>query len=626
MSVNITPIVVMIDIPNSNTPIQLKKEMIYHPLLTEANKESGTRIRLTSDTPLFTNDILYPKTILNRFPYPKIVEFFFNEEYFNRKIMEFIHSGKTSFYSENEKRTLAEFKDINSEKNVKIMLELLFHTSIIGSNFYSDSYNEYIKRGFVGNFSLSEYFQTNRFSYLKINEKVNTVVKVTFLNDLLNHPIYKELLKDIFKFFDWQKREVERINGLYNERVINLLANVIRVDSTDNKNMNILISDYMDILKNNRTATETKISKNPNPTVRSDYYEQLNKFKVTLDSIIQKIEDLRELIESKYSLYSVKPEDPKEDIKNNLLASYQNISKNGISNVKNIDSTKLEVEVSPILLNLQNIYLAYNDISNFGVRLENMPNIFRDKLNKLNNEITAINMMAKIKNNYFGEVPNLNITGESQEIVDKLNAEYGNLIRFISKLNEVLEPNRKCSNAELQELIFNVTKTVPNLNSLGGCNANNFFNFIRIVNDEMFYIRSKSKCIDNNIKKLLKVGVCYTDTRSKNIPEIYISVDLIEGEVTDKNVGKIKCAYTDRYLTRELRTVFSLVKPNFREPHKTFLSEYNIKEDGISLGERKKGGLKLNHRIKTKKQKMKNVYSNIGNIESKSKTKKYRMI
>ena len=186
----------MIDTPNSKQPIELTNDMIYHPLLTELNNDSGKAVQLTSKNPVFTNEVKYPLSILRKYSYPNIVQFFFNEEYFRRKLSEFILSGKTKVFSAG-KKSIEEFKNENSEKNVAIMLKLLFPSSIIGSNFYSDSYSEYIQNQFVGNLSISDYFQSNKFSYLKINGKVNTIVKVTFLNDLLNHPVYKETLKTV---------------------------------------------------------------------------------------------------------------------------------------------------------------------------------------------------------------------------------------------------------------------------------------------------------------------------------------------------------------------------------------------------------------------------------------------
>jgi hypothetical protein len=58
---------------------------------------------------------------------------------------------------------------------------------------------------------------------------------------------------------------------------------------------------------------------------------------------------------------------------------------------------------------------------------------------------------------------------------------------------------------------------------------------------------------DNNYNQLINVGVCNIN-RNANGPrrEIYIMVDLIEGEVTNKNYRQILCPYMGEYLGNEL--------------------------------------------------------------------------
>ena len=42
-----------------------------------------------------------------------------------------------------------------------------------------------------------------KFSYLKINNLLETVINVTLLNDLLNHPKYFEFIKMMYTYLNW---------------------------------------------------------------------------------------------------------------------------------------------------------------------------------------------------------------------------------------------------------------------------------------------------------------------------------------------------------------------------------------------------------------------------------------
>jgi hypothetical protein len=608
MSFYITPIIVMIDTPNSKQPIELTNDMIYHPLLTELNNDSGKAVQLTSKNPVFTNEVKYPLSILRKYSYPNIVKFFFNQDYFRQKLSEFILSGKTKVFSAG-KKSIEEFKNENGERNVAIMLKLLFPSSMIGSNFYSDSYNEYIQSRFVGDLSISDYFQSNNFSYLKINGKINTVVKVTFLNDLLNHPVYKETLKTVFRFFEWQKKEIIRIENLLTEKQLNLLTNLVDTNDRSNSSYFILDDVFIDQFKKNMNKYDKLLQTNQNLFGKQDYFVVKN----SIQNIINYIDTIKNsLVNRNINLLTDNIGLDKSLINENIRNHFTAVLGNGV------DTKELNQMIEPILLAAQNLAKDYFFLlKKEDTRLDNISTKFVDRLSRLNKETENLLLLNRIKTNYFGEVPNLNIGGEVKEIVDKLNTEFSHLTEFIGKLNDILEPKRKCSNIELQKMIYEATKTAPKIESLDSCNITNFFNFIRIINDEMIYVRSKTKCMNSDVKNLLKVGVCYIDTRSKNTAEIYVSVDLIEGEVNDKNVDKIKCAYRDRYLTQELKTVFSLVRAYFRDPHKTIMTAENIQREGIQLNEpnKKKGG-------KSRKICMTGKYSNLSKKDKSNKTRK----
>jgi hypothetical protein len=203
MSFNIEQLKVNLytNLEGKNKNIVLTKNLIYYP---------DTNFENLNEYPYFTYDIIYPiSTIYTNLPtYKERVELFFNKEKFNEILSSITSNGDSK----------ADTKDYNTEQNIMIMLELLFPTKFPAIKNLHESYNIVLGGSSITNHIFNP-TKTRFFSYSKIDSKVYTTKKVVWLNDILNHPLYRDLLEKYRKFWLWTQEEnvenMELMNKTY---------------------------------------------------------------------------------------------------------------------------------------------------------------------------------------------------------------------------------------------------------------------------------------------------------------------------------------------------------------------------------------------------------------------------
>lgn len=181
MSLNIQKLKITL---NTNIPkqksIEFTKDVLYHP---EYN--SFTDIE---KYPYITTKQLYPTSYLYQLHYDEIVNIFFNRTKFERMLLE------------NKPKNVTTDTDYISKTNIMTMLELLFSTKyFIVNNIHQSldivKHNESTSSLFYNPFN-------TQFSYVKISGKPYTVTKTIWLNDIVNHPKYNELMKAVREVTD----------------------------------------------------------------------------------------------------------------------------------------------------------------------------------------------------------------------------------------------------------------------------------------------------------------------------------------------------------------------------------------------------------------------------------------
>ena len=559
MNFNIEQIVIMVDsnIPGKE-PFELTNKTFHHPDLKSA------QMHAFSKHPYFIIERKYPRDklyILARMSYNKILRFFFDKKYFETKLIGFYKqedarekkekANDEEETDEQKKDKRKKFDEIASH-NVKIMIELLFPTSWPAVRNISDSHSEYIlgkkeqgisfkdtvnqkvNFGFV---TKGTNLTSGLFSYLKVDSKIYTISRVVWLDDLLNHPVYRKFIDNFINYSLWIDRERDRMEILLATKNKKLFGRILDENSIDAKGKKKTRIDSLNIFgeENNFIENRKKESVDLDPNKRD--------FKK-----IQFYEDLDKLISQ---MTNFKHEIEKEN--------------NSTSNINKLFSLSKDLMDS------------YNRLKqNDRVKLKGITDNFHIKLSKIVEEFKKLNVLEKIKTNYMskGEI-NTKLEGEDPDVVAELKKDYSRLIEFIDKSKDLLEPKRESSNYELQEIIVdyseNSKKTDPD-------NTNNdvlvFKELMDKVRTEMVFLRKDKKTSDKD-KALMYVGVCGVDKNKMGKPhfEVYLAIDVIEGEINANNLEGVKCKYRGLYLGRETENFFTKYNKFEVKQHRVYVPE-----------------------------------------------------
>jgi len=234
---------------------------------------------------------------------------------------------------------------------------------------------------------------------------------------------------------------------------------------------------------------------------------------------------------------------------------------------------------------------------NSRISLKGISDIFKTRLSKIREEFKRINITEKIKDNYIttGQV-NINLQVEDKEVIDELESKYTRYTDFVKKIRELLPPIRESSNGELQSRIMNYSENVET-------NDRSFTDIMKSIKDELIYLKSKTKFSQTGYQDLIYTGTNIINKNKYNEQhyEIYVGMDLKEGEINDSNLQPIKCKYRGLYLGKETENFFSKYNPYDFEQHRVFVP---IKEEPLPGMEEKD---KDKEKVIEKKEENKNI-------------------
>jgi len=181
------------NVAGSNT-VQLTSKLI---VLSNDEEDPIDRNKLET-FPYITPDYKYPDTLYS-LPYNEIVLFFFNKQQF-KDTMDVMIANTESVPNKGDY-----FKS-----NVMTMLELLFPTKFPVINDIHKS-TDIINKQLSSRPFFFNVFTPRRFSYLQLKPGTEyTVKKVVWLNDILNHPLYNDLIAQYNEFRNWANSELKK--------------------------------------------------------------------------------------------------------------------------------------------------------------------------------------------------------------------------------------------------------------------------------------------------------------------------------------------------------------------------------------------------------------------------------
>ena len=490
--------------------IEFKREMLY-----QANyKESGIRL---NSFPFYTSDVKYPESKLKTLSYSELIDFFFNEKTF----IKILSNDRTvdNEYTSNFNKKHNEIID----HNIGCMLKLLFPTSFPTANDHHNSYD--LIHGKNSSGGLFSFFESSgKFSYLKINNKTYTVKKVVWINDLINHPDYSNLLESAHKLSD---------------NVINMQKETKDLQMLNIQDMYDIIDTAIDKLLEGINVSINRVTDLTKKIEMGRYTETYVGYLFTLHLLLHVI-----LGNTKDSY--------RDKITSQLIDKLDN--KQAIPIKQQIDQIISDAVRNQQLSDFkiyQDAIISARVCSDSRIKLDSFiknslgnPNDVRDKVVEFK-EIMAKACSKKVdiqkeydKYKVLDEIINGKPSKYEYSKNPSTKVEYE---KFNRVLRYYTSPARTSSNLFLQNIINPKDEKSSVL-----------LDFLNKV--DSYYIENNNEKLNSKEEELLDVGVSRINRNNTNSPsyEICVMVDFFDGELTAENKGKIYCPYTNEYLGDEL--------------------------------------------------------------------------
>jgi hypothetical protein len=571
MSIEQIKIVIKTAIPGKE-PFELKSSMIHII-------DPDEKLNKLNDYPFITATHQFNKPALQKYlyvnGYTEIVKFFFSKKEFGKFFNLYTIANPNPAY--------------NPEiliKNVKIMLELLFPMSFPATLNVTDSFELYIRqnidldlnaafsnvsKNFFKRFTAAiQSMKVNDYSYLKLDGNVYTVTKVIWLNDLLNHPVYRDFINEFIGFKQLANEQRELLKENIKDKTTALFEN-IRKRHDEMLSLNIY-EDYIDIFLRNVNTNRIKESRYDS--------QKLETFNRDLQKIIFLLIDIALLHKT------ITPVNIKEAVSTFMSSDNTSPPSPPVITYSNPLQTMPENYLSRLSTIINDIDEIYKRLKNNSAgTLTGIPKTFSTNVTKIMDEIQSITISTIIKDKYLSENANINLEGEDPGVVSELSKNFPTYVTFSSKIKALLSPERFTTNKELHERIINYSKGKND-------NADTSFDKIMTAIQEQFILMTNtSNSIPDlnkpSIQPLLNTQVCVLDKRKQNAPhyEIYVALNLIEGEIQSNNLNTVICAYRSMYLGNEVQNYFTKYNKYDIDQHLFYLSQKTIKNGGYDDAE-----------------------------------------
>ena len=570
-----------------------KKEAIPFSRSLFSEQPTQTNRVLLENTPFFTTNYSIPYGSLKKKPREEIFNILFNKDKF------------TSFL--NKHSTAIDVPDSKTiDQNVKALLNALFPTYYPVKGNYTDTYSELIegKSPAVNLFSLSlpsfgipSIFKsfTNTpsspspppppppeeefpdFTYLTIDGKIYTVLKIVYLNDFINNPKYSKVIDSYVEYkglkntadqkIEWEeyKTKKEITSKMIELKIhMNLPINRCNYESS-------IVShyDYNFTINSSRYSTDRYNSSNiKNTTLRKLDDEFNKKLFFEKNNLFEKASINYNPITC-YNIYNIQTNDQLSTYTEGYIrknrSNIQKLNKliNDIDGLKE-DSKKLEdteksVNTAKIYskiirgkvfddesktfydsykTNIDAEYAKYNDfIREIDIIFKDdssnrfsLPSVFSEKYSSISKLYSKLKTYIDIKNDK-----------STEEVKEYITKEYPKLLDFKELIKKFTYPNRESFNEQFADMLIYYTQaTKSKEKDRDMSDENKFPMFLQNIIDGDF---------TSDINKLYTgLDLYYTPVSGKSKYEIQVYMDLVEGKITKNVLTQTDCFFKDNGL------------------------------------------------------------------------------
>ena len=414
----------------------------------------------------------------------------------------------------------------------------------------------------------------------KKKKKIYTFTRLTWLNDILNHPKYKEFISQYSIFMTWHKREkkkienqmnmsIDKIVDIVNRTILNILIGIKK--SFNIYDVDPLFNDFVfDMTENNYNIVTTLVT-------FKNMLDKIKKNDTTFDNLI------------KNAGFNENNKNDKNFIDKAIKTIYDNLKKEE-TNELNAEKIEKNITVSTIE---ENIYVKINNFIEKKFNDNNKKSPIVLNLTKFIEPIEIQpNEKTKTKRKLASELASAkkhDVPERVSPLIDKINKDllllysnplktpienYNNINLYINSTLSYVEtkvPNMNPEYISFMRIIrskyYGIWRTSlnPYLQTLIECSdektAHDFFNIFSKINE--IYLLGKPQELDLNdqilMENIFNTSVNKINTNNQNWQyEIYVMADFIQGEVNDKNVNEIFCPYVGEYLGNMFDFLFRL--------------------------------------------------------------------
>jgi hypothetical protein len=493
-----------------NQIVNFTRSMLYIPKPTNNDEVVEVESVALEELPFFTVDVEYPVDQLNRLDYQSRVNFFFNSGKFvdilrpyyvkeDNGASETLKSTDDSYYEKRERRTRG---------NIMTMLEILFPTKFPVINDIQTSYDFLKDKQSTRPFWFNP-FQTHYFSYLKIGGSTYTIKKTVWLNDMLNHPLYRKMIVEYRKVQKWADEQIYSKDSPFGKPAEQINDIKTKIKEELNK-MNDIVTELNKIAEKYITT----------PTKSAGWAPKAKTAGFT--SVIAAVDKAN----TKYTVIDNVDDEANEPaiIKPAIALSDPDIKwiESDTTQIVTSPSSEITADSIPRKQQLREAYKAIKgyeaSINRLKTNIESVKSYFKTTIAKA-----------------IGKTPSTTI-----------------LRKFQATMNEYKEPFRKSSNIYLQYLIDGLFTD--------DAAAEEYYKLLAAIYKK--YIRGEVLDAEDeelltggtNEPKLVNVGISYINVGESNKPtrEVYFMIDLVDGEINNENVSSIYCPYIGDYLGNQL--------------------------------------------------------------------------
>ena len=492
------------NLPDGSSDTILTRDLFYDQHSTVNKEQPSKEKENTAKYPFFSDIVEYSLESFKQYSRAQIVDIFFNKEQFKMTMK----IGSDKIIPSYEKRQR------NSKNNVMVMLQLLFPTSFPVKGNIHDTFVENIEKqvtnvpvemsilpSFVKKLIGAE--EKNSFSHIQRSSGIFTVMEVFWMNDIINHPDYSRLFRELYNqshFIAQQnKRNEDRMKEI-EKKMEKLYENFYKDFIVDPKNAS---------LKNEIETYSTNAAKRSTKRVSPERVNDI------LRKLPKPNEPFANIISVWFELYKLKLDAAKYNSDPNIIP--------------------------PLLLR------SFKETS---------------QLLELASEYEYLVTSDKYRTNFtkyeaFMKKKTTNLEPWDLEVREKMSAssQKTNVIQILKQFTPL---KRSCSNKKLQEQLNSFLKN--------GIQNEASSEFIQYIMDLMRNGKSKlgggTDYLEIGVVSNSDAIVSKSDDKKTNVPEdvfaetknefyeIYLRLNFIEGILDMKNLPLIKCSYENSNLVR----------------------------------------------------------------------------